>query len=109
MLSAEGVWIERRRDGEAELRDPKGSDGGGCWHVVGEEVFQRSCPPPTPSNPLHPYTSPLFSFFLLWASVEGVEAHHQPQQKHNKRADVCGGESVWVGGCGGYWKVVFRV
>ena len=70
MLSAVGVWMERCRDGEGELRDLKGLDQeeeGGCgWREVVEEVFQ-----PSTATPLTT-TSPLLFFSLLfYVSLRG--------------------------------------
>lgn len=101
MLSAVGVWMERCRDGEGELRDLKGLDGeegGGCaWREVVEEVFQPSIatypPSPPPPPPL-----PLFLLLLVLCEPQRrvssgrgravTRARHQPKQKHNKRADL---------------------
>lgn len=92
MPSAVGVWMERCRDGEGELRDLKGLDreegGGLAWREVVEEVFQPSIAPP-------PFSSPSCSMRdseegEQWrrASSDATRARHQPKQKHNKRADL---------------------
>lgn len=76
MLSAVGVWMERCRDGEGELRDLKDLDG---EEVVGVGVVVRVWLEKKFSKPPHPHlisltpfttTSPLLFFFFLFCEPQ---------------------------------------